>query len=213
MRRPELSLQKGGDGRLQEVLQLEGDPFRDADARAPLHQDGIDGSVYRAFLSGLGEQSGFMEGTALAYARDLIDSMKPRDAMERTLVVHALWCHGRVMKLNLMLARTIRLHEVKTLSELIDRASNDFRKSMVALVEYRRPRRRALKFIAQQNNARQQIVQNGGGDGKRTKRVAARKLRALPPAPVHEGRSRRATGRDSADKALAPVNRTTKRRG
>jgi len=50
----------------------------------------------------------------------------------------------------------------RTLNELADRASNTFRRQMLALREYRRPHRAAdpLTTIRQANIAQQQIVQN-----------------------------------------------------
>jgi hypothetical protein len=201
------------NGKLVETLRLEGNPLTDAAARAPMHEDAIAGGIYRAFLAGLGEKTGLLEGTALAYAQDLLQSVRPRDEMERMLVTHALWCHGRIAKLNVMLTKTARIDEVRVLSELIGRASNDFRKAMLGLSEYRQPRR--VYRIQQLNQAGQQVVNNGNRktNERRKRAIPARSTRALSPAKIHEGRPRSAARSRSKNASMGALNWPAKRRG
>lgn len=206
-----LSLVESG-GKLHMAVDTAEHPFFSAEGRAQAHGAGIDGYVYEQFLRSLTEPTGILAGSAVGYAADLLAAMKPRDALERMMISHALWCHGRIAKLNIALANTTRTPDMKILSGLVDRASNDFRKSMLALAEYRRPRSRRQVVIAGQiNRANQQIVNNGGEEKANERRIKSVQRKTLPPAPDQPRRSRRAAAKNSRSSAVAQVNRAAKR--
>lgn len=139
--------------------------------RDQLHDVIMAGGVYSRLTRPLAEQiwgssSHVSEETAatnLLHAGDVLQQMRPRDPMEKMLVAQALWTHGRIAHLTDLLVFEKSYKGIKVLSDAIDRASNLFRRQMLALAEYRRPPRAAgmLNKIGQANIANQQIVQNG----------------------------------------------------
>ena len=72
---------------------------------------------------------------ARAYARDVIDRMAPRDAAEEMLVAQLLFAHARVMRLTEMANLQSNLESLRVLHEYADRASNPYRRLMLALAE------------------------------------------------------------------------------
>lgn len=165
-------------------LRVGGNPATDPAAAHRLHLGGVAGSVYtngvcqrlaRPFESlNLGE-------SGMAFVLGLIEKMAPRDPLEEMLVVQALMAHLRAMHLSDLSWRQTGTENLKAVNEHADRASNTFRRLMLALGEYRRPPRAGDSFTAirQANIAGQQIVMNaetparnpaneqGCGDGER----------------------------------------------
>ncbi|GJM19643.1 MAG: hypothetical protein DHS20C14_18560 [Phycisphaeraceae bacterium] len=110
--------------------------------------------------------------SAVTYARDLIERMNPRDPAEEMLIVQMLMAHVRVLHLTDLAAKQTGLDGVRTVHEHADRASNTYRRLMLALSEYPKPPRTPGSFtaIGQANIAQQQVVQNQerGSDGNAT---------------------------------------------
>jgi hypothetical protein len=103
-----------------------------------------------------------LDGTAVRYITDLIDSVKPRDAIEQMLVMQALWTHTRLGRLSILANQQTGTNNLKVVNEAADRAANTFRRQMLALAEYREPRKGdTFMAIKQANMAQQQVVQNG----------------------------------------------------
>lgn len=148
------------------VVQLDGNPDTDPDAARQLHTNAIAGGVY---ARALGHRiAGVFDGmnldqSAMLYIEDLIERMAPRDPMEEMLVVQAVMAHARVLHLTDYANQQDQLESVRIVNEYADRASNTFRRLMLALAEYRKPPRTGDSYTAirQANIAGQQVVMNG----------------------------------------------------
>ena len=70
--------------------------------------------------------------------------------------------HERVLYLNRLATEQTRLDSVRIVNEYPDKASNTYRRQILALAEYRRPPRRGDFYAAiqQANIAGQQVIQN-----------------------------------------------------
>lgn len=135
-------------------------PQWDSASLRQLHGVGIPSVIYEiAMRPSLGEQG---EDATSAYARDVIARMAPRDAAEEMLVAQLLFAHARVMRLTELANRQTGVEALRVLHEYADRASNTYRRLMLALAEYRRPPRSGDTFavVKQTNIAGQQVIQN-----------------------------------------------------
>lgn len=147
------------------VTYLKGDPNTDPESARRVHLHAMLGSVY---ANSIGSRIHTMfaghdlRESALLYARNTIDRMAPRDPMEEMLIAQALATHARVMHLTSLANIQERLENVRTVHEYADRASNTYRRQMLALAEYRKPPRAGDSFTAikQANIAGQQVVMN-----------------------------------------------------
>lgn len=113
---------------------------------------------------------------AMDYAMDAIQRMDPRDPLEEMLLAQMLLTHMRVMRLNSLANQQTEPGKIRTVNEYADRATNTYRRLMLALAEYRRPPLAAgAPTVGQANIAHQQVVQNfhgpaqpGGGNENAT---------------------------------------------
>lgn len=122
------------------------------------HAEVLPGVVYgRALAPMLGEDA---EPDACAHAVDVFARMAPRDPAEEMLVAQLLFAHSRVMRLTELANRQTSIEGLRVVHEYADRASNTYRRLMLALAEYRRPPRAGDSFTAirQANIAGQQVV-------------------------------------------------------
>ncbi len=105
---------------------------------------------------------GHLPQSAASYAIDLFNRLEPRDPLEEMLIIQAIVTHARAMHLNHTATRQERPITLQTVNEYADRASNTYRRLMLALAEYRRPPRPPANFtaIGQANLAQQQVVMN-----------------------------------------------------
>lgn len=135
-------------------------------ARELLHQTLLS-RVYMRHLEGLtggGVLHDALSPVSRDLTMDLADTVEPTDALERMLVEQATWTHARTAHLSLMTTQSTDLDTVVSLSTATDRASNNFRRLMLALKEYRQPQREPANHtsIGQANIAAQQVVQAAG---------------------------------------------------
>lgn len=201
-------------------LRIGGDPATNPEAAHRLHLGAVAGAVYtngvcerlaRPFANlNLGE-------SGLAFVLGLIEKMAPRDPFEEMLVVQALMAHLRAMHLSDLSWRQTGTENLKAVNEYADRASNTFRRLVLALTEYRRPPRMGDSFTAirQANIAGQQVVMNAetrarnpaneqgcddGETGTGSAGIGDRSTTALPPlaggvgVPAGLGAAREALG-------------------
>ena len=105
---------------------------------------------------------GHLPQSAAAYAADLFNRLAPRDPFEEMLIIQAIVTHARALHLNHLATRQDRPTTLRTVNEYADRASNTYRRLMLAFAEYRRPPRPPANFtaIGQANLAQQQVVVN-----------------------------------------------------
>ena len=98
---------------------------------------------------------------AEAFIAAIRESVQPRDALEEMTLVQLAWLHARIAKLSVLAIEQTQTSNVRVVNDACDRAANTFRRMMLALAEYRRPRQ-AAGFVAikQANVANQQVVQN-----------------------------------------------------
>ena len=115
------------------------------------------------------------------FVREFLDGVKPRDPMEELLAVQALMTHIRVLNLTVRAGNATSLPVIESFNEYADRASNTFRRLMLALHEYRKPPRTPDSFTAikQANIAQQQVVQNG-----KSQNETATNEQGCPPSPA-----------------------------
>jgi hypothetical protein len=125
-----------------------------------LHVPLIGQHVYRNQLQTFA-RSDDLDKSTLQYISDILTGMKPRDAFEEMLIMQALWTHNRVAQLSSFVGAQKNVKWSQHMHDAADRASNTFRRLMLALAEYRRPPRSdAFMAIKQANLAQQQVVQN-----------------------------------------------------
>jgi hypothetical protein len=99
--------------------------------------------------------------SAMVYMEDLIQRMDPRDPVEEMLVVQLVLTHARVLHLTDYANRQESLEKLRGVNECADRASNTYRRLMLALPEYRRPpSSSSFTAIRQANFASQQLIQS-----------------------------------------------------
>lgn len=99
--------------------------------------------------------------SAMVYMEDLIQRMDPRDPIEEMLVVQLVLTHARVLHLTDWANRQESLEKLRGVNECADRASNTYRRLMLALPEYRRPPPlSSFTAIRQANFASQQLIQS-----------------------------------------------------
>ncbi len=205
----------------QVKLELDGNPETDAESARFMHTRAATGLVYRnAIHKRLGP---LFEGinaaqSAFTYADDVMDRMEPRDLMEEMLVSQAMCAHARVLHLTDLANCQTSLDGMKTVHEYADKASNTYRRLMLALAEYRKPPRAGDTYTAiqQANIAGQQVVMNsdnqsgdatneqGCNDGHTQDDDAHQAPPALPPDAGGAGIP---AGLSSPDAALEEVHR------
>jgi hypothetical protein len=112
----------------------------------------------------------FLE-TAIDYVKDVVQRMQPRDELERMLIEQSLWLHARVARLSVQAATTTYESKARILNEAADRASNTFRRHLLALKEYRSAQRPKVVMPIQSahiaNVAGQQVVNALGASRNR----------------------------------------------
>lgn len=126
------------------------------------HSSTFPGLVYGIGMAAVLGESG--KADAQAYAKDVIARMQPRDALEEMLIAQLLYTHSRVTRLAYLANQQEYVKDIAIINEYADRATNTYRRQMLALAEYRKPPRQGdtIAFVNQANIAGQQVVQNGG---------------------------------------------------
>lgn len=100
--------------------------------------------------------------TSDGFVEHVFNGMNPRDPAEEMLVSQLVLAHTRAMHLADMAMAQTKLDQIRIINEYADKAANTYRRLMLALDEYRRPRRGGDTYtqIQQANIANQQIVDN-----------------------------------------------------
>lgn len=150
---------------------ITGDPNTDVVAARRVHTQAVAGIVYsNSLMREVGQLLGGMDAheSAIHYAADLIDRMNPRDPAEEMLVVQMVLAHVRVLHLTNLSTRQTDLESIRSVNQYADKASNTYRRLMLALAEYRRPPKSSLAVtsIGQTNIAGQQLVLHGDAGRK-----------------------------------------------
>lgn len=155
----------------QVKLKVDGNPETDPESARLMHTRAATGLVYRnaidKTLGPLFEEMNAAQ-SAFTYTADVMDRMEPRDPMEEMLVSQAMCAHARVLHLTDLANRQTSLAGTKTVHEYADKASNTYRRLMLALAEYRKPPKAGDTYTAiqQANIAGQQVVVNGEPEKK-----------------------------------------------
>ena len=200
----------------QVKVKVDGNPETDPESARFMHTRAATGLVYRnAIHKRLGPLFEGMNAaqSAFTYADDVMDRMEPRDPLEEMLVSQAMCAHARVLHLTDLANHQTSLDGMKTVHEYADKASNTYRRLMLALAEYRRPPKAGDTYTAirQANIAGQQVVMNGenatneqGCTDGQDRDDAQDTPPALPPDPEGAGIP---AGLSSPDAALGTVHR------
>lgn len=157
--------------RLQAGFKLSGDQFTNDAGRADLHGYGLTGSAYFKQIAKVAQSTMGSDGslgvicTALDHVKQSMNAMKCRDPLEQTLVAQALLTHSRIVHLSNMACAATDPSAIEMLNDACDKASNTYRRQMLALQAYRQPKQPHLA-INQANIAHQQLVQNAAGGEK-----------------------------------------------
>ncbi len=171
---------------------ISGDPTTEPKAAAEMHIRALGATTYcHALLPHIRDLlNGFdIPLTAHQLIDWLMREMAPRDALEEMLAVQALLAHVRVLHLTRLSGTQTEIKAIQTVNEYADRASNTFRKLMLALPEYRRPPRSGDSFTAikQANIANQQVVQNEKSQTEGTTNEQGLPAGATPALPADSG--------------------------
>lgn len=119
----------------------------------------VTGAVFGSDLRKVVGNEGAAAALAGPYAQDLIERFGPRDPVEEMMVSQMVVTHGRLLQLTSMAVNQTNLKWAQLMNDAADRASNTFRRLVLALADYRNPRRgNSFTAIGQQNVAGQQIV-------------------------------------------------------
>ena len=161
--------QKPKEGAVE--LAVNADPNTDRESARRVHLEAMLGGVYANSIgTRIREMFGGLDlnKSAMLHARDVLERMAPRDPMEEMLIAQALAAHARVMHLTTLANSQERLENIRTVHEYADRATNTFRRLMLALAEYRKPPKAGDSFTAikQANIAGQQVVMNSENSPK-----------------------------------------------
>jgi len=201
-------------------FRLPGNPGTDKRAARKLHGPGFAGMVYgnavqrrMSVLAG-----GFnVADSGCNYVEDVLERMGPQDPLEEMLIQQAVLAHARVLHLTEYANRQERLEAVKVAHEYADRASNTYRRHMLALAEYRRPPRPGDSFTAirQANIAGQQVVQNGEirASGNATNEQGSEPARAPQALPAEPGGAGIFAGLCTPREAVGAIHGAAYRRG
>ena len=146
-----------------------------------LHSSSLPGVIFGIALIPIVGKEGGKE--ACDYARDVISRMAPRDAVEEMLVAQLLFAHARVLRLTELTGDATTLEMMRVIHEYADRASNTYRRLMLALAEYRRPFRAGdtIAVVQQANIANQQVVHT---HENRTNEQGFERRAATAPLPL-----------------------------
>lgn len=179
----------------------------------------VTGGVYSLCLESI---LGPAHGEATSdQAKDAVIRMGARDPAEEMLIQQLVLAHGRVQRMTALLAKQTSVGAIRILSECAERASNTYRRLLLALAEYRSPPRTGDTFaVARQANfAQQQVVQNqeiSNGNATNEQGFPSTQRRPATPSPALpaecEGADRASVFRAPVQ-AVAAVNRTTQQGG
>ncbi len=187
------------------VVPLAGDPLTDARGRRDLHAVLPAASVYgrfarRAVRPNDGDAKGHqmaadVQVTAPQYVAEALDRMAVRDPLEEQLVALAAVTYARALKLADMAGQQTGIEQLQATSELADAAANTHRRLMLALAEYRNPKKAPTFVRGRQVNVAadggQQVIQqrnhrNGNSDQDATNekdRPVVRSGGSVPAGP------------------------------
>lgn len=135
-----------------------------AAAAVHYHRDVLLTGVYYRVLAHSIEKmfpSPELRQSCLAFVTDTIRRAEPQDPMEEMLISQMLLAHLRSLHMTFLSGGSQHTEDIGALAQHAERASNTYRRLMLALAEYRRPAHRSFTAIAQANVAQQQIVANG----------------------------------------------------
>lgn len=160
-----------------------------------------------SFGSGAGPIWADFQATGINHVKSVLQSMQCRDPMEDMLVQQALWTHARVAKLTILAKDQTQLYEIRILHEACNKASNTYRRLMLALAEKRRPKRSdAFVAIKQANLAQQQVVQNSDVSSTQNQKYLQTNLDAIIMIPNNGKRKYKLT-----PAGLASLRRTVQK--
>jgi hypothetical protein len=125
-----------------------------------LFAEGFGGGIMQRQIGTLMDEK--LSVGATDFITAIIESVKPRDLVERMLCVQMAWTHARLARLSVSAASQENIKSFAVVHQAADAATNTYRRLMQALADYRTPRRgEGFTAVKNQYNANQQVVQNG----------------------------------------------------
>lgn len=121
---------------------------------------GLFGDVYGAVTLGvsLGTVSKKLAANGVEILERTIRAMKPRDQLERMVIEQLVWTHMRIQRLTLKSSMLGKPELAMAFDDQINKAMNTYRRTLMALCNYRRgPDQRPLVAV-------QQVNESGSGD-------------------------------------------------
>lgn len=207
---PAPSPDPGEDG--GSVFRIRGHSLQDPAVARQVHIEALTSSVH---ANGLAARIGNrvtgidLAETSDTWTRDVLERMAPRDPAEEMLVAQLIFAHTRAMHLSDLATRQTMVDTIRTLNEYADRASNTYRRLMLALAEYRRPPKGGDTHIRQANIAAQQVVLNseGGSNESATNEQGYGAAEAPPSLPTLSEGSSIPPGIGGPDAAVGSLHR------
>lgn len=118
--------------------------------------------LYGTQMKRIGGETGPVAESSAQFIADLMKRFTPRDAIEELLFGQMVLTYGRMVYLSAYAPQQNNVKWAAMMHEATDRAANTFRRQMLALSEYRAPRRaNSFTAIGQANLAAQQVVNQG----------------------------------------------------
>lgn len=200
------------------VVRVRGNPVTDPTVANEVHSRIIASTVYAKALAAQVADS--VDGVELAesantYVTGVIERVDPKDPLEEMLAVQALMAHTRVLHLSNLANSQTDLNSLRIVNEYADKASNTFRRLMLALGEYRRPTRggTSTTTIGQANIGGQQMVVNAGPLGNTNEANEQGFQEEDEGISIVEERIESSSCGGSTRAAVGVVNGTANRRG
>lgn len=171
-----------------------------------IHASKLPSSIYASTLMNL--MHGRFDEDAMLYAMTVLEEMSPRDPAEEMLISQLLFAHARVQHLTNLLGAQTSVEGIRVISEYAEKASNTYRRLMLALAEYRRPPKSGDTYaiVNQANITQQQVVQNQEGRSEiaTNEQGSAADQQREPSGPSEAPSLPADTGRDGLAEILRP---------
>jgi hypothetical protein len=124
------------------TVRTRGDPRTEPGAARTVHGPVLVGAMYlqvvRAQISQIIKGSQLRD-SIMVYIEEMATQMAPRDPFEEMLVAQAMLTHIRVLSLTQRAVQATEAEQLRILNDYADRASNTYRRLMLAMKDYRRP--------------------------------------------------------------------------
>lgn len=193
-------------------MQIGASPETDPTEAARVHTVGIAATVHANGLAHrLGDRLVGLDyaQSSITYTSAVFDRTAPRDPLEEMLVAQLVATHTRAMNLADLAMAQRDIDAIRVINEYADRASNTYRRLMLAMAEYRKPPKGGDTHIRQANIAAQQVVLNADDAGEKqsaTNEQGYERSESPQTLPTVSGGVGVTPGGGTSDAAMGAVN-------